>query len=82
MPKCWRCQQAHSAHCTCCLFEWRMPHQLLKDILQVAADGNAASGKGRPTDEAERIIGAMLQGRYLALDFGYTGAACSCCTSV
>ena len=49
-------------------------------ILQVAADGNAASGKGRPTDEGERIIGAMLQGRYLALDFGYTGADCSCCT--
>ena len=43
----------------------------------MAADGNAASGKGRPMDEAERIIGAMLQGRYLALDFGYTGAACS-----
>jgi hypothetical protein len=43
---------------------------------QVAPTSNSASGKGRPKDEVERIIGAMLQARYLALDFGYTGARC------
>lgn len=41
----------------------------------MAAGGDVASGKGRPKEEAERIIGAMLQGRFLALDFGFTAYA-------
>lgn len=41
----------------------------------MTAGGDVTSGKGWPKDEAERIIGAVLQGRFLALDFGYTAYA-------
>lgn len=44
-------------------------------MMQVDVTGDVASGKGMPKDQAERIIGQMLQGRFLALDFGYTAYA-------